>query len=963
MTESPDAVMDRVLAETEPDPAARRPSGCLHTQGHFMHLVRDPDTREFLAPSYEGLDEHIKTAHDRVATGEQLLGDEGWSTNFQPYPGPVGPFSLFPSNRIAIIDSGVLPDHPLLAGAIDETHDVTGEGIEDANGHGTIQAIRQHWHEPRGRLVIVKAFAGPAGRPTVWNLLRALDFLRTIEVGFVFVAGGVDANADPGAGKVCQFASALAQARNLTFGAFVATTGNIGSKGRWCPAAAEDVTGITVLDRATAKVGHGATGGIGVLQTGPYTSFPKIDPMPLPEYWLAYSRRFRERGELELAQDFAQRAEGVPATRVEALRELGWIDALAGEPRSGSRRLRAAVELAPEDGALRVDLGAVLIAAGDRDGAREELGAAQRLGAQGAALPHNMAALLETDGDFDRALRCRIEAAAQSPRFLGDLDTMARRAFYDGRHQAALEAVTAISEVDPTFAAAHHNAAICHALAGDRAEALKALDRYEAARAWFDSSADAGDAEVVRGLLDADPIAREAGLVWCADPDRTRARGYATLAELPTLSAEAARERLRALAQPERDALADDAGELTDRLLQWPRGPRHERLARALELLVAELGDAVNGHAATAWESLGSVSHRLGRFTVAAEAFERSAAIWAEVWVRRREAALVGAGYAQLALGAHERAWELFLEANSTSFHIDQPERLGGAVVTTSLTPRILNGLAEGYLRAGNLDDARDRLTGAYAADGGRHETLIQQARMLMAQDDREVADQLLGSVLRQAAASPADARSLLRLLEDHPYHDVAITGAPKLSVLLPDVVEAMLALEVELVPEAVAGLPEPGVLPEPADGPPLTVAVLGTGLAPDVLGAFVTASVDFTREGPGDGHGSSTRRGLALVSRVRDRRLALLDVKVLDRTGAGSVDALLRGLLWSVSRGAQMLVTDVCTERSDPHFHALLWRVGTSLTVVASTPPEERGTGFPGLLAERVMLEAPPPA
>jgi len=39
--------------------------------------------------------------------------------------------------RIAVLDTGIDPDHPDLEGAIEQSRDFTGEGIEDLNGHGT----------------------------------------------------------------------------------------------------------------------------------------------------------------------------------------------------------------------------------------------------------------------------------------------------------------------------------------------------------------------------------------------------------------------------------------------------------------------------------------------------------------------------------------------------------------------------------------------------------------------------------------------------------------------------------------------------------------------------------------------------------------------------------------------------------------------------------------------------------
>ena len=39
--------------------------------------------------------------------------------------------------KVAILDTGIDLDHPDLASAIVETEDFTGDGIEDASGHGT----------------------------------------------------------------------------------------------------------------------------------------------------------------------------------------------------------------------------------------------------------------------------------------------------------------------------------------------------------------------------------------------------------------------------------------------------------------------------------------------------------------------------------------------------------------------------------------------------------------------------------------------------------------------------------------------------------------------------------------------------------------------------------------------------------------------------------------------------------
>lgn len=78
-------------------------------------------------------------------------GDSG----FELYPLSVLPCLFVPgSRRVAIVDSGVLLDHPLLAGAIAEVHDVTGgtaHGMDDAQGLVLAAAGRGGVRVPRRR--------------------------------------------------------------------------------------------------------------------------------------------------------------------------------------------------------------------------------------------------------------------------------------------------------------------------------------------------------------------------------------------------------------------------------------------------------------------------------------------------------------------------------------------------------------------------------------------------------------------------------------------------------------------------------------------------------------------------------------------------------------------------------------------------------------------------------------------
>lgn len=87
-----------------------------------------------------------------------------------------------PTKFIAILDTGYMTEHPLLQGIVEETIDLTGEGIEDQNGHGSVCALLSLGttsHIPNNfkpRLLIIKV-AGKDGRGSPENLIKGLQWL------------------------------------------------------------------------------------------------------------------------------------------------------------------------------------------------------------------------------------------------------------------------------------------------------------------------------------------------------------------------------------------------------------------------------------------------------------------------------------------------------------------------------------------------------------------------------------------------------------------------------------------------------------------------------------------------------------------------------------------------------------------------------------------------------------------
>ncbi|UFN49661.1 S8 family serine peptidase [Roseomonas sp. OT10] len=82
--------------------------------------------------------------------------------------------------QVAVLDTGILTGHPLLASQIAETVDFTGEGIEDRVGHGTAVAMLLRLQKPGlpPPFLVVLKVVGANGQGSEENLLAAMDWLR-----------------------------------------------------------------------------------------------------------------------------------------------------------------------------------------------------------------------------------------------------------------------------------------------------------------------------------------------------------------------------------------------------------------------------------------------------------------------------------------------------------------------------------------------------------------------------------------------------------------------------------------------------------------------------------------------------------------------------------------------------------------------------------------------------------------
>jgi len=75
---------------------------------------------------------------------------------------------------IAVVDSGILSNHPVLRGRIAAQEDFTGEGLEDRSGHGTYVALALAQATPPTVQLLVAKVAGKDGTVHKDAFIRAL---------------------------------------------------------------------------------------------------------------------------------------------------------------------------------------------------------------------------------------------------------------------------------------------------------------------------------------------------------------------------------------------------------------------------------------------------------------------------------------------------------------------------------------------------------------------------------------------------------------------------------------------------------------------------------------------------------------------------------------------------------------------------------------------------------------------
>ncbi len=167
-----------------------------------------------------------------------------------------------PKYNVAILDTGILPDHPVFKRYIKNTIDFTGEGISDSNGHGSMVTWLYLVRSERALteldvgLYICKILTSD-GVGTEENIIKGLKWAQSQNVRFINLSAGIDnrewfgLRACGGQCDVCKTAYELKDKNIMLFAA-------AGNDGRTvCPAK----VGIHFQDAPVIAVG--ASGSVG----------------------------------------------------------------------------------------------------------------------------------------------------------------------------------------------------------------------------------------------------------------------------------------------------------------------------------------------------------------------------------------------------------------------------------------------------------------------------------------------------------------------------------------------------------------------------------------------------------------------------------------------------------------------------------------------------------------------------
>jgi subtilisin family serine protease len=150
---------------------------------------------------------------------------------------------------VAVVDTGLAAEHPLIASRLDDQVDLTGDGIGDRCGHGTVVALILLAYAPDCRLVDVKAFDDRGGGDPA-RLIEAFQWIaRRGGIDTVNLSAGVYRAWCQGDCDICRAARGLT---DQGVGVVVAAGHRPGVSA--CPAKAVGVLVVAEVDPITCTL-------------------------------------------------------------------------------------------------------------------------------------------------------------------------------------------------------------------------------------------------------------------------------------------------------------------------------------------------------------------------------------------------------------------------------------------------------------------------------------------------------------------------------------------------------------------------------------------------------------------------------------------------------------------------------------------------------------------------------------
>ena len=193
-----------------------------------------------------------KTAQNVADLIKLCSGDDSDEEAYKKTPG------------IAILDTGILIDHPVFKRYVNDYIDFTGEGINDLNGHGSLVTLQlliggdEVISYKELRLYICKILSSD-GKGTADNIIKGLNWAASHDIRIINLSAGIDnriwhgLRSCKGTCNVCQAAYELRK-KNITI---VAAAGNDGKT--VCPAkvslyyADSNVLSVGAIDSDTGQ--------------------------------------------------------------------------------------------------------------------------------------------------------------------------------------------------------------------------------------------------------------------------------------------------------------------------------------------------------------------------------------------------------------------------------------------------------------------------------------------------------------------------------------------------------------------------------------------------------------------------------------------------------------------------------------------------------------------------------------